>query len=74
MSHLWKKIISKHNLLSKIEYTVNYNDEFYKLAKMSLPEIKEYVNKNYPRTKANFFMKYKLQQYALHLKDPHLYA
>lgn len=74
MSHLWKKITVEHNLMSTIKYTVNYNDEFFKLAKMSLPEIKEYVNKNYPRTKANFFMKYKLQQYALHLSEPQLYT
>ena len=56
-----------------INYT-RYNNEFYKLAKMSLPEIKEYVNKNYPRTKANFFMKYKIQQYALFLADPQLHV
>lgn len=51
-----------------------YNSEFYKLAKMSLPEIKEYVSKNYPRAKANFFMKYKLQQYALFLSNPKIHA
>ncbi len=51
-----------------------YNSEFYKLAKMSLPEIKEYVNNNYPRAKANFFMKYKLQQYASFLSNPKIHT
>jgi len=51
-----------------------YNSEFYKLAKMSLPEIKEYANNNYSRAKANFFMKYKLQQYALFLSNPKIHA
>ena len=51
-----------------------YNSEFYKLAKMSLPEIKEYVSKTYPREKANFFMKYKLQQYAMFLSNPKIHA
>ena len=52
----------------------HYNSEFYKLAKMSLPEIKDYVSKNYPKAKANFFMKYKLQQYALFLSNPEIHA
>ena len=51
-----------------------YKSEFYQLAKMSLPEIKEYVNKNYPRAKANFFMKYKLQQHTLFLSNPKIHA
>jgi len=49
--------------MSKLEYSIQYNKEFHKLAKMNVTEIKEYVRNNYPRSKANFFMKYKLHQY-----------
>ncbi len=69
MIHLWKNKTTDHNVMSITIQHSQYNSEFYKLAKMSLPEIKEYVSKNYPRAKANFFMKYKLQQYALFLSN-----
>ena len=72
MIHLWKNKRSKDNLMIETIQPTYYNFEFYKLAKMSFPEIKEYVNKNYPRTKANFFMKYKLQQYVLFLSNPEI--
>ena len=65
MSHVWKNIISDFNSMSKLECSVCYNEEFYKLAKMSVSEIREYVRDNYPRSKANFFMKYKLPQYTI---------
>ena len=55
--------------MSKQEWPIHYNEEFYKLAKMSLPEIKEYIQNNYTRSKANFFIKYKLQQYAVYLSS-----
>ena len=55
--------------MGKLEYSVCHNGEFYKLAKMSLSEIKEYVHNNYPRSKANFFMKYKLPQYTVFLSS-----
>jgi len=57
--------------MGKLEYSVCHNGEFYKLAKMSLSEIKEYVHNNYPRSKANFFMKYKLPQYII-LSSPQI--
>jgi len=72
--HVWKNIRTKCNLMSKVKYSTCYNSELYKLAKMSLPEIREYVNKKYPRSKANFFMKYKLQQYTLFLSNPQIHA
>ena len=53
--------------MSKLEYSVHYNKELYKLAKMNLTEITEHVQNNYPRSKANFFMKYKLPQYVIFL-------
>ena len=74
MIHIWKNKILKYNLMNIIIQPSQYNSEFYKLAKMSVPEIKEYVSKNYPRAKANFFMKYKLQQYALFLSNPKIHA
>jgi len=61
---------SNFNSMSKLECFVCYNEEFYKLAKMSLSEIREYVNCNYPRSKANFFIKYKLPQYTIFLSSP----
>lgn len=56
--------------MSKLEYSEWQNEEFYKLAKMSLPEIREHVYSNYPISKANFFMKYKLPQYTIFLSSP----
>jgi len=53
--------------MSKLECSACYNEEFYKLAKMSVMEIKKYVHDNYPRSKANFFIKYKLPQYTIFL-------
>ncbi len=67
MIHLWKKIVSNFNSMSKLEYSEWQNEEFYKLAKMSVTEIREYVYNKYPRSKANFFMKYKLPQYRIFL-------
>jgi uncharacterized protein YqfB (UPF0267 family) len=53
--------------VNKLEYGIHYNKEFHKLAKMSLTEIRAYVQNNYPRSKANFFIKYKLPQYVIFL-------
>lgn len=55
--------------MSKLECYEWHNEEFYKLAKMSLPEIREYVYATYPSSKANFFMKYKLPQYIICLPN-----
>jgi len=68
--HLWKNIVFNFNSMSKLEYSEWQNEEFYKLAKMSLSEIKEYVYSKYPSSKANFFMKYKLPQYTIFLSSP----
>lgn len=55
--------------MSRLEYPIHYNREFHRLAKMNLTEIREYVQNNYPRSKANFFMKYKLHQYICNFTD-----
>jgi uncharacterized protein YqfB (UPF0267 family) len=58
--------------LSKLEHTVPYNEEFYKLAKMSVTEIRKYIQDKYPRSKANFFIKYKLPQYTFCASSSHI--
>lgn len=72
MIHRWKNIFSNFKSMSKLECSGCYNEEFYKLAKMSLPEIRKYVYTNYPKSKANFFIKYKLPQYTIFLSSSHI--
>jgi hypothetical protein len=62
-------MISDYNSVNRLEYSGCPN-ELHKLAKMNISEIREYVNTNYPRSKANFFMKYKLPQYTIFLSNP----
>ncbi len=56
--------------MSKLEYSEWQNEEFYKFTKMSPSEIREYMYSDYPSSKANFFMKYKLPQYIIFLFVP----
>jgi len=70
---IFESQLEKHSLqissLSELEYHKQYNKEFHKLAKMNLTDIKRYVYSNYPKAKADFFMKYKLPQHTIFLSN-----